>query len=47
MPEALLREIIDFIGGPTWIRTRTRRKIAPASKPEWFLSFFAEEELAA
>jgi hypothetical protein len=35
------------VGGPTWIRTRTRRKRAPVSKPERFLRFFAEEELAA
>jgi hypothetical protein len=34
-------------GGPTWIRTRTRRKIALVSKHERFLNFSAEDELAA
>ena len=34
-------------GGPTWTRTRTRRKNAPASNSEQFLRFCVQGELAA
>jgi len=33
-------------GGPTWTRTRTRRKRAPTTKHERLLSFCAEGEIA-
>jgi len=39
-------KIREDVGGPTWTRTRTRRKRAPTTKHERLLSFCAEGEIA-
>jgi hypothetical protein len=43
----VLEKYEEEIGGPTWIRTRTKEKNAQTSKHERYLSFFIEEQIAA
>ena len=43
----VLEKYEEEIGGPTWIRTRTKEKNAQTSNHECCLSFFIEEQVAA